>query len=249
MFDVRFSRQGDNMWGRARKAAMHLNELAAKHGLHRIRVEIDVPGANQTDSADDVSFLSGGLTPDLASERLDGSVAIPDNVTAPAFDGNNCVITMVAPFPRPKALPTSGESDFSEDLISVKPCKAVRGLRTATRSWFTNTCTKAPHQGTVASALLLDSYNDTAAGISVRSRMSFEDWKYVFRARLGLLPLRGLPGSTIEVKGCRRCDVCSLETTAHVLNSCPSNGGLLPIQLRERCEEHYFNFILDFEQR
>jgi len=30
MFDVRFSRQGDNMWGRARKAAMHLNELAAK---------------------------------------------------------------------------------------------------------------------------------------------------------------------------------------------------------------------------
>jgi hypothetical protein len=228
MFDVRFSNQGDNMWGRARKAAMHLNGLAAKHGLPPIRVEIDVPGAIQTESADDVSLLLGGLTPNLVRDRSVESTTTTGNGTLPlpATGATIYTIMVVAPFPRVKGQQASDGDDTSEELISAKPCKAVRGLRTATRSWFTNTWTKAPHQGAVANALLLDNYNDTAASISVRSRMTFEDWRYVFRARLGLLPLRGLPGSTIDVKGCRRCDVCSLETTAHVLNSCPSNRGL-----------------------
>ena len=99
-------------------------------------------------------------------------------------------------------------------------------MRTAVRSWHTKTFAAAPHQGAVASALLLDKSNDTAASISTRTRMSFDDWRFVFRARLCLLPVRGLPGLSLPDQGCRRCSECSLETVAHVLNSCRANRGL-----------------------
>ncbi|GBL64271.1 hypothetical protein AVEN_269516-1 [Araneus ventricosus] len=47
----------------------------------------------------------------------------------------------------------------------------------------------------------------------------FSDWRFIFKARAGLLPLNGAPWKEGD-KGCRRCSKADLETLAHVLNHC-----------------------------
>ena len=229
MFDVRYNNQGNNLWGRARKAAMRLTGLAAKHGLPPIRIEIDVAGDDSTSTnADDVSRPEeeepSHLTPnlDLSHRRA------PPTPPAPAAAALAPTATIRIVLPNPPPVPQTVEEDehLNEDFISVLPCKAVRGMRTAVRSWFTKTFAATPCQGSVARALLLDKAKDTAVGLSTRTRMSFADWRYIFRARLGLLPVRGLPGLSLPDQGCRRCAECDLETTLHVLNGCRANRGL-----------------------
>ena len=117
----------------------------------------------------------------------------------------------------------SGE-EFSKviaDDISAISMKAVRGLRTALRQRWTNKLLRAT-QGKAATGLALDCSKDTAAMISYRTTLSFQDWHYIHRARLCLLPVKAIVGSTLRDKSCR-LGCGRAETTQHVLGACRVN--------------------------
>ncbi len=108
------------------------------------------------------------------------------------------------------------------DDISVTSTKAVRGLRTVVRQRFTQRLIDAPHQGRAPRGLDLDSTSkDIAKMTSQWSTLSFATWNQLHRARLGLLPVRGRPGTTND--GSQKCRHCPApkETTVHVISNCP----------------------------
>ena len=113
---------------------------------------------------------------------------------------------------------------IADDVSSV-PAKVVRGLRQVVRKRHTDRFIEAPHQGKVAKALALDtSTKDMARQISTRTELGFEDWRYLHRARLDLLPLRGYVWSSPPNKPCRRCgDRRDKENAFHLLNHCKLN--------------------------
>ena len=112
------------------------------------------------------------------------------------------------------------------DDVSVRPVKAVRGLRQVVRQRNTRRFMdvgRHPHQGKVASALALGpSSKDLARLISCRTELRYEDWQYLHKARLDLLPLRGYSWSNCQDRSCRRCGK-SLEYGIHVINNCQAN--------------------------
>ncbi|MFO0089746.1 MAG: RNA-directed DNA polymerase, partial [bacterium] len=109
------------------------------------------------------------------------------------------------------------------DDVSVRPVKAVRGLRKAIRQRHTRDFLAAPHQGKVAEALDLDTYSkDMSNLISCHTQLSHSDWKYLHRSRLDLLPLVGYPWSGLGDKSCRHCHREN-ENGFHVLNHCIMN--------------------------
>ena len=119
----------------------------------------------------------------------------------------------------------SGDENFRiiADDVSVLPAKAVRGLRQVVRQRHTRKFISAPHQGRVASALAIDqSTKDIARLTSCRTDLQHNDWKYLHRARLDLLPLRGYSWSSFDNKSCRHCGESS-ENGLHVLNNCKVN--------------------------
>ncbi|KKZ05288.1 hypothetical protein YC68_23955, partial [Vibrio parahaemolyticus] len=78
------------------------------------------------------------------------------------------------------------------------------------------------HQGVVATGLSLeDKSKDMARLVSCRTPLSFRDWRYLHRARLDILPLRGHSWfcSQEQDTSCRRCGKEN-ETGFHVLNHC-----------------------------
>ena len=132
--------------------------------------------------------------------------------------------------------------DFSlriiADDVSSVPAKVVRGLRQVVRKRHTDRFLEAPHQGKVAKTLALDtSTKDMARQISTRTELGFEDWHYLHRARLDLLPLRGYVWSSPPNQPCRRCgDRNSKENAFHLLNNCKLN---MPLYTRRH------NAVLD----
>ena len=113
---------------------------------------------------------------------------------------------------------------IADDISSV-PAKVVRGLRQVVRKRHTDRFIQASHQGKVAKTLALDtSTKDMARQISTRTELGFEDWRYLHRARLDLLPLRGYVWSTPPNQPCRRCgDRRDKENAFHLLNHCKLN--------------------------
>ena len=105
------------------------------------------------------------------------------------------------------------------DDISVRPLKAVRGLRTAVRQQWSRKFLNLPHQGRVAQGLALEASEDMAKTLSCRTELRIADWTAMHRARLDILPLRGYPWSSDPTKACRRCGQ-SPENGFHVLNHC-----------------------------
>ena len=106
------------------------------------------------------------------------------------------------------------------DDISMRPVKAVRGLRTAVRQYWSRRFLDSPHQGQVASGLALDSTSkDMARLLSSRTNLKIVDWSAMQRARLDLLPLRGYSWSVGPTKSCRQCGQ-GTENAFHVLNNC-----------------------------
>ncbi|KZR97304.1 Uncharacterized protein APZ42_007904, partial [Daphnia magna] len=79
------------------------------------------------------------------------------------------------------------------DDVSVSPVKAVRGLRKVARQRYTrDLISDKSHQGVVATCLFLENKSkDLARLVSCRTPLSFGDWRYLHRARLDSLPLRG----------------------------------------------------------
>ena len=115
------------------------------------------------------------------------------------------------------------------DDVSVVSEKAVRGLRSAVRSRWTSRLLAAS-QGEVATGLALDTKSkDTVELTSCRTRLRFADWHQIHRARLGLLPVRAIPGSKIPVQTCRQgCQ--TKETSMHVVSACTQNA----VQMTDR---------------
>ncbi len=109
------------------------------------------------------------------------------------------------------------------EQISVESRKAVRGLRTALRQRKTVQFIQEKYQGRVARMLSKDSeqVKDITRLISCRTDLTFDDWRYFHRGRLGLLPVRAKPGSQCAEKTCRKC-MKFTETVKHVANGCPA---------------------------
>lgn len=107
------------------------------------------------------------------------------------------------------------------DDISTVSLKAVRGLRSALRQrWSENLM--VDDQGKVATGLALEKSKDTAAMVSCRTPLSFQDWHYIHRARLGVLPVKCRPGSKIHDQKCR-LGCGKDETSHHVVSCCQAN--------------------------
>jgi hypothetical protein len=108
------------------------------------------------------------------------------------------------------------------DDISCLSAKAVRGLRTVIRRRWTTVLSNAANQGRVARGLLLDPSSDIARLTSSRTQLSFEEWKFLHRSRLSILPLLGTAGVAAPDNRCRRCRV-DAETTSHITSHCQVN--------------------------
>ncbi|KZR98082.1 Uncharacterized protein APZ42_006673, partial [Daphnia magna] len=107
------------------------------------------------------------------------------------------------------------------DDVSVSSVKAVRGLRKVARQRYTrDLISDKSHQGVVATGLSLeDKSKDMARLVSCRTPLSFRDWRYLHRARLDILLLRGhswFCSQEQDTSG-RRCGKEN-ETGFHVLN-------------------------------
>ena len=120
----------------------------------------------------------------------------------------------------------SGE-EYSKIIVDDVSCisrKAVRGLHTALRQKWTSRLLDAS-QGKIIKGLALQPSKDIATLTSCRTNLSFEDWHYLHRSRLGLLPVRARPGSKSTVKTCRLgCN--KMETSQHVISACQVNLNL-----------------------
>ena len=111
------------------------------------------------------------------------------------------------------------EISIIADDVSVRPLKAVRGLRTAVRQYWSKKLLDSPHQGRIARGLALDNSKDMAKLISCRTVLPIKDWRAVDQARLDILPLRGYPWSCTPSKACRRCGQTP-ENGLHVISNC-----------------------------
>lgn len=104
-------------------------------------------------------------------------------------------------------------------LSPMTSIKAVRGLRKVTRQRHTMELLNARHQGRVANALALNTSKDIASLTSIRTSLHYDDWKFIHKARLDILPLRGYSWSSFDNKSCRHCGQ-SIENGFHVINNC-----------------------------
>ena len=111
------------------------------------------------------------------------------------------------------------------DDISSNSAKVVRGLRQVVRKRHTDRFIQCAHQGLVAKTLALDTATkDIARQTSTRTELGHDDWRYLFRTRLDLLPLRGYVWSSPPNQPCRRCgDSMGKENAFHLLNNCKMN--------------------------
>lgn len=120
------------------------------------------------------------------------------------------------------------------DDVSCISKKAIRGLHTILRQRWTSRLLEAS-QGKVATGLALEPSKDIAFLTSCRTSLSHQDWHFIHRARLGLLPVRARPGSKSTNKTCRLgCN--SIETSQHVISCCK-------VSLSSRTTRH--NSVLD----
>ncbi|KZS00116.1 Uncharacterized protein APZ42_003722, partial [Daphnia magna] len=109
------------------------------------------------------------------------------------------------------------------DDVSVSPVKAVHGLRKEARQRYTrDLISEKSHQGVVATGLFMeDKSKDMVRLVSCRTPLSFRDWRYLHRARLDILPLRGHSWFCSQEQDtcCHRCGKEN-ETGFHVLYHC-----------------------------
>lgn len=78
----------------------------------------------------------------------------------------------------------------------------------------------APHQGKVLEVVALS--RASSHFMTTGSFTRFADWRFLHRARLGLVPLNAYSFSS-ETTTCRRCNAHP-ETLPHVLNHCPAHN-------------------------
>lgn len=96
--------------------------------------------------------------------------------------------------------------------------KVFKLLRSALRNDKFNNILKMKHQGKTAACFGISKssthYHHTGDFIL------FADWRFIHRARLGIVPLNGYrDGASAEEKRCRRCGF-PMESLPHVINHC-----------------------------
>jgi Reverse transcriptase (RNA-dependent DNA polymerase) len=174
-------------------------------------------GRNQVPSPLPINeYLAGSMEKGLGAIRHGGASM---NLWTRARKASGCLKRI--------RIDVSGEeySKVIADDISSISVKAVRGLRTAMRQRWTNRLLSA-QQGKVATGLALDMAKENAGLLSCRTPLTFQEWHFLHKARLGILPVRGGPGSKSTVKTCR-LGCTKLETTDHVVCGCQVNSALL----------------------
>ncbi|XP_023225266.1 uncharacterized protein LOC111626188 [Centruroides sculpturatus] len=102
----------------------------------------------------------------------------------------------------------------------VKKPTAVNTISTAVKTTFLSSLLRKPDQGKVfkLTATNKNSNHFLHDGNYIR----FADWRFIHRARLSVVPLRGLRRFGNASQQCRRCQR-HRETLAHVINHCPPN--------------------------
>jgi len=160
-------------------------------------------------------YLAGSMEKGLGAIRHGGALM---NLWTRARKASGCLKRI--------RIDVSGEeySKVIADDISTISIKAVRGLRTAMRQRWTSRLLSA-QQGKTATGLALDMAKENAGLLSCRTPLSFQEWHFLHKARLGILPVRGGPGSKSTVKTCR-LGCTKLETTDHVVCGCQVNSAL-----------------------
>ena len=95
-------------------------------------------------------------------------------------------------------------------------------MRTVIRRRWTTVPSNAANQGRVARGFLLYPSSDIARLTSSRTQLSFEEWKFLHRSRLSILPLLGTAGVAAPDNRCRRFRA-DAETTSHITSHCQVN--------------------------
>lgn len=116
----------------------------------------------------------------------------------------------------------TGEPQITREDATIHPPqrnKICHTIRTQLRKAKTRTLHEAPHQGKVQEVVSLsrDSSHFLTTGLYVR----FADWRFIHRARLGLVPLN-MYRFNAGPKNCRRCNNGD-ESLPHVINHCSAH--------------------------
>lgn len=101
--------------------------------------------------------------------------------------------------------------------------QVCHNLRSGLREKRTATLHAAPHQGKVMEVVAKS--RASSHFMTTGSFTRFADWRFLHRARLGLVPLRAYNFNE-DTTSCRRCNT-QLETLPHVINHCPAHNGAI----------------------
>ncbi|XP_067131911.1 uncharacterized protein [Centruroides vittatus] len=107
--------------------------------------------------------------------------------------------------------------------VNTKPvtsASATRAMSDAVRESFLASLVRKPDQGKAFK--LIASNPNSNHFLSESKYTRFADWQFIHRARLSVVPLRGLRRFGHASQTCRRCQR-HRETLAHVINHCPPN--------------------------
>ncbi|KAG8171524.1 hypothetical protein JTE90_012037 [Oedothorax gibbosus] len=96
-----------------------------------------------------------------------------------------------------------------------------RQLKSAMSDYYLERISAKPDQGKTAAPVSL--HPASSAFIADGSFTRFCDWRFIHRARLGVLPLNGTRRFGNQVRKCRRCGFV-VESIPHVINHCTSHS-------------------------
>ncbi|XP_023215163.1 uncharacterized protein LOC111617983 [Centruroides sculpturatus] len=115
---------------------------------------------------------------------------------------------------------TKGTLTLSINGNPVKRPTVMKSISTAVKATYLQSLLNKPDQGKAfkVTAANFNSNHFLRGGSFTR----FADWRFIHRARLSVVPLRGLRRFGNASQNCRRCQR-HRETLAHVLNHCPPN--------------------------
>ncbi|XP_023215159.1 uncharacterized protein LOC111617978 [Centruroides sculpturatus] len=110
------------------------------------------------------------------------------------------------------------------DGTPIKKTTAMKSISAAVRATFLQSLLNKPDQG---KAFKITSANNNSNHFLREGNFTrFADWRFIHRARLSVVPLRGLRRFGNASQTCRRCQR-HRETLAHVINHCPPNLHLI----------------------
>ncbi|XP_067143069.1 uncharacterized protein T26G10.4-like [Centruroides vittatus] len=116
-----------------------------------------------------------------------------------------------------------GENDTPTLFVNGRPVSSAassKAVTEAVKSTFLDSLLRKPDQGKTFK--IISGNHNSNHFLSDGKYTRFADWRFIHRARLSVVPLRGLRRFGHASQLCRRCQK-HRETLAHVINHCPPN--------------------------